>query len=244
MHPQIPYAAVLMSIAITLFTLLLFMRAIGRGSFAEPRRAARLFSWIIFPWLLLQAAWGFSGFYRQYQDMPPKLILTGVGPAMLSILALLLVKKWREGLFRLDQEALTWFHIIRVPVEFGLYVLCSYKTVAPEMTFEGRNFDIISGLTAPLVAWLVFKKNIGGRPLLIAWNLLCLVLLANIVVTAVLAAPFPFQEFGFGQPNVAVFYFPFVWLPTVIVPLVLLAHLASLFRLISGKGMKQTDAAG
>jgi hypothetical protein len=37
---------------------------------------------------------------------------------------------------------------------------------------------------------------------------------------------------AFEQPNRAVLFFPFAWLPTVVVPLVLLAHLVTIKRLI------------
>jgi hypothetical protein len=77
------------------------------------------------------------------------------------------------------------------------------------------------------------KKNIKGRLILI-WNILCLGLLINILANALLSAPFPFQQFAFDQPNIAILYFPFNLLPTFVVPLVLLAHLAAIRQLISG----------
>ena len=33
----------------------------------------------------------------------------------------------------------------------------------------------------------------------------------------------------------AVLYFPFIWLPSVVVPIVLFSHLASLWKLATGK---------
>jgi hypothetical protein len=49
------------------------------------------------------------------------------------------------------------------------------------------------------------------------------------------------QQIAFDQPNIGVMYFPFVWLPACIVPLVLLSHLASLYQLVSGS-YKVTDS--
>jgi hypothetical protein len=103
------------------------------------------------------------------------------------------------------------------------------------MTFEGWNFDILSGLTAPLVAWLAFRDGRANETVLTVWNLLALALLANIVVIAILSLPSPIQRFGFDQPNVAVEYIPFIWLPTVIVPIVLFSHLAALWKLFRGQ---------
>ena len=68
--------------------------------------------------------------------------------------------------------------------------------------------------------------------MILLWNFIALVLLINIVVNAVLSAPFPFQQFAFDQPNIAVLYFPFVLLPAFIVPIVLFGHLVSIRQLV------------
>ncbi len=106
------------------------------------------------------------------------------------------------------------------------------------MTFEGRNFDIISGLTAPIIYWLAFRGGKTNRPLLIVWNLIAFGLLINIVTNALLSFPFPFQQLAFDQPNRALLYFPFIWLPTLIVPIVLFCHLASFWQLFSKSSIK------
>jgi hypothetical protein len=100
------------------------------------------------------------------------------------------------------------------------------------MTFEGWNFDVISGLTAPLVAFFAFRNCQTNRPLLVAWNLAALALLTNVVVIAIFSLPSPIQKLGFEQPNIAVAYIPFIWLPALIVPIVLFSHLAALWNLL------------
>jgi hypothetical protein len=100
------------------------------------------------------------------------------------------------------------------------------------MTFEGRNFDIVSGITAPLVAWFAFRGDRVNRPVLIVWNLIALGLLLNIVATAFFAFPSPMQQIAFEQPNRAVMYFPFIWLPAIVVPIVFFAHIVSLWQLL------------
>jgi hypothetical protein len=107
------------------------------------------------------------------------------------------------------------------------------------MTFESRNFDILSGLTAPLIVWLVFKSGKFERNLLLGWNIVCLGLLINIVTHAILSLPYPMQKLAFEQPNQAVLYFPFVWLPSVIVATVLFCHVVSIWRLITYKEKAQ-----
>jgi len=103
------------------------------------------------------------------------------------------------------------------------------------MTFEGKNFDIISGLTAPLIFYFGYVRRQFNTGALLAWNIICLGLLINIVVIAIMSSPLPFQKLAFDQPNIAIFYFPFVWLPCCVVPLVLLSHLATMRQLLKGK---------
>ena len=99
------------------------------------------------------------------------------------------------------------------------------------MTFEGRNFDIISGLSAPVIWYFGFVKPKLSKTVIIIWNLICLGLLVNVSVYAVLSAPGNLQKFAFDQPNIALGYFPFLLLPGFIVPLVMLSHLAAIRKL-------------
>jgi hypothetical protein len=99
------------------------------------------------------------------------------------------------------------------------------------MTFEGSNFDILSGLSAPIVYYFGFVKKGLNRGMLIAWNIICLLLLINASRLAVLSMP-NFGLIGAEQPDIALGQFPFILLPAVIVPLVLFAHLASIRNLV------------
>lgn len=189
---------------------------------------------VIIVWLLVQSVFGLTGFYLARDTFPPGFILLAL-PAILLIIVLFLLPKGRIFIDSFDTKTLTILHIVRVPVELTLYWLFIYEAVPQVMTFEGRNFDIVAGITAPVVYYFGYVKNSLNRSFLITWNLVCLGLLLNIVIIAVLSLPTPFQQFGFNQPNRAVFYFPFTWLPACIVPVVLFAHLTTLRKLISGK---------
>ena len=187
---------------------------------------------ILFLWLIVQAVIGLSGFYTVTNTMPPRFLLL-VLPPLLFIIGLFVTVKGRQYLDSLDIKSLTILHIIRIPVELVLFWLFINKAVPKLMTFEGRNFDILSGLTAPVIFYFGFIKQQIGKKIILLWNIICLGLLINIVVIAVLSAPFPFQKFAFDQPNIAVLYFPFVWLPCCVVPLVLLSHLATIRQLLN-----------
>lgn len=189
---------------------------------------------ILLTWLVLQSVIGLSGFYTVTSTMPPRFLFL-VLPPLLFIIGLFTTSKGRQYIDCLDVKTLTILHTIRIPIELVLFWLFINKTVPQLMTFEGRNFDILSGLTAPVIFYFGFIKKQIDRKIILLWSFICLGLLINIVVNGILSAPFPFQKFAFDQPNIAVLYFPFVWLPCCVVPLVLLSHLATIRQLLDGQ---------
>lgn len=208
-------------IIITLLTVWMFYVASGRST------AVLL---ILLLWLAIQGFVSYSGFYTNTEGLPPRFVLLP-GPALLAIVILFLTRSGRRFIDGFDPQTLTWLHTIRIAVELILLQLFIYKAVPQVMTFEGRNFDILAGLSAPFIAWFGYNRPKLGRTTLIIWNFLCIALLMNIVITAALTAPFVLQQLGFEQPNIAVLYFPFTWLPCCVVPIVLFSHLICLRKL-------------
>ena len=215
MIAHLPMYVNIVFILTTLLTVFLFYKA---GNLSKINLG------ILGLWLLLQAVLSYVGFYTVTNTTPPRFILLAL-PAVLLIIYLFLTAKGRVYLNNLDAKTLTLLHVVRIPVELCLYWLFLHKSIPQLMTFEGRNFDILAGLTAPVIFYFGYVKNKLGKTVLLLWNFICLGLLLNIVINAVLSAPSNFQQFAFEQPNTAILYFPFVWLPCCIVPLVLLAHL-------------------
>lgn len=182
-------------------------------------------------WTILLGAVAITGFFTVTSGMPPRFVPVLAVP-LLAIAALFGTRKGRAFVSGLDPGVLVLLNTIRIPVELVLYGLFIHGAVPELMTFTGRNWDILSGITAPLIWWFGYRKCILPRAALIWWNVMCLALLFNIVINAILAAPFDFQQQAFDQPNVAIFYFPYVLLPGVVVPIVLFSHLALLRSLL------------
>ncbi len=164
--------------------------------------------------------------------MPPRIMLFGLFPTLILIIVPFFTPKGKAFIDQINLKILTYFHTIRIPVEIVLVLLYHQGLVSVWMTFEGTNFDLFSGITAPFVAYFVFRTSKKHYKFLLWWNVLCLLLLLNVVITAVFALPSPFQKIAFNQPNVAILFFPFNLLPTLIVPIVLFGHLVAIRRLI------------
>lgn len=181
--------------------------------------------------MLLQAVLALNGFYATFDQVPPGPVFLLL-PSVVLLLMVFLTKRGKAWIDTFQLKQLTLLHIVRIPVELVLFWLCEEKLVSPYMTFEGWNYDIFSGISALLIYLVAFKQQQTKTRLLLLWNILCLLLLINIVTIAILALPTPFQQLSFKQPNLAVAFYPYVWLPGIIVPAVLFSHLVSIRALL------------
>ena len=191
---------------------------------------AKILIFLLAFWLFFTAFLAISGFYLNSEAFPPRVMSVGVLPALLVIVAYFIFFR-KNFIEKLPLKTLTLLSVIRIPVEIVLLWLFQGGLVPQSMTFEGRNFDILSGITAPIVYFLAFRGGRINRPLLIVWNLFALALLANIVTTAILAFPSIDPQLPAALQNRGVAYFPFIWLPAIVVPIVFFTHLVSLWKL-------------
>lgn len=196
------------------------------------RLMIRRFGLILLAWIILQTGLSLGGFYSANPAALPPPFLAMVIPPLLLIAGVFVSPKGRAFIDRLSIWHLTLLHVVRIPVEIVLYWLFLEKAIPEVMTFAGRNWDILAGISAPFVVYFLIDRRYR-RGALILWNILSLLLLLHIIVTAVLSAPLPFQQFGLDQPNLAIFYFPICFLPALIVPMVLFSHLAALRLLVT-----------
>jgi hypothetical protein len=190
---------------------------------------AKILIFLLAFWIIFTSILALNGFYL-VNTFPPRVFLFGVLPALLLI-AVYFIFFRQNFVEKLPLKTLTILSIIRIPVELTLLWLFQGGLIPQSMTFEGRNFDILSGITAPIVYFLAFRGGKVNRPLLIGWNIFALLLLFNVVITAVLAFPAFNPNLAPELQNRAVSYFPYIWLPAVVVPIVLFSHLASLWKL-------------
>jgi hypothetical protein len=188
---------------------------------------------IALAYLLVPGILAWRGMLDRYNPLPaPALLMVLV----LTVITLTLTLSSVGGrlIACIGLPALVGFQAFRIPVEWLLHRLYQEGVIPVEMTYAGRNFDIVSGLTAAALGWWLAR---GGRSpgLVVAWNVLGLALLANIVTIAVLSTPVPFRQFTDGPANLLPSLMPYVWLPTFLVQLALAGHVL-IFRHIRSAG--------
>lgn len=190
-------------------------------------------------WIGLQIVLSINGIYSNDTSfVPPKIFLFGVLPILIFCSGLFVTQSGRKYIDSLSLKKISFLHIVRIPIEFVLLWLFLHKTIPQLLTFEGLNFDIIMGMTAPLIIYFGFTRGKLARRFLLAWNILGVLLLSLVFILAILSSPFPLQQLALDQPNIALLHFPFALLPTFIVPVVLLGHFVSLRRLMKGGANK------
>jgi hypothetical protein len=173
-------------------------------------------------WMALTWSAAMSGILREWDRTPP--------PFALLILALLVVSvtlSFGAVGTRIAHQTPLWALVavqsFRLPLELSMHALYERGIMPVQMSYSGRNFDIVTGATAVIVAVIV-KAGAGGRWLVGAWNVLGLGLLINVVSVAILSTP-RIRYFGDDQVVTFVTYVPFVWLPAVMVVAALAGHL-------------------
>jgi len=177
----------------------------------------------------IQSIAAYSGFYLNTEAFPPRFILV-LAPTFVLFFLAFRNNKIETILNYRRTKVSTFLHLVRIPVEIVLLHLFLNDMIPQLMTFEGRNYDILAGITAIIVGALHYKDRISKR-FMILWNYIGLALIFFIVINGLLSSELPFQQFAFDQPNRAVLYFPFVLLPAVVVPIVIFTHITDIMKL-------------
>lgn len=183
-------------------------------------------------WLLLTGAITLAGGLQDF-SLPPRLVLL-----VFTALAGLTVLAWRSDWHTKPLGFLVGYQAFRILVEFAIHRAVVEGVAPPQLSWEGRNFDIVTGVGAALLAPFAHRLPVWA---LHAWNAIGLALLVNVVSVAILSFPTSFQVF---QPaNIWVVFFPFSWLPLVLVMMAWLGHVVLFKRLLEEGRTARTTAA-
>lgn len=218
--------ATALCIALSLGLPLLIAYGLGRLGYSRRTRLLVLLGFAA--WLGLTGLLAARGLLADFKTRPPRLMLVLLPPLLLS-LGLSFHPRVQAFLATVPMAWLIGFQAFRLPVEIFLWLLAGDGVAPPQMTFEGRNWDILTGLTALPAAWAWTRMPAARARIALGWNLFGLALLLNIVTVAILSMPTPWQQL---QPaNTFVAWPPFVWLPALLVPLAYSWHFFALRQL-------------
>lgn len=204
---------------------------------------ALVFIWLSHPkdkiplmfWLLMGAIGSYlvwEGAQLDNSQLATRLLYVTL-PATLLPLLYLFTSRGRRMLHIINDEFLHYTHTLRLAIAFVLLWLHKSQLMPADLTFEGWNYDIIIGLTAPLVAHIGYTQKMLTRNIIIGWNVIGILFLLNIMMHAALSVPGPLHLINHDMPNVAILHFPYQLLPTLVVPILFYCHIVAIVRLLT-----------
>ena len=186
------------------------------------------FFWGMGLWMLLGVLIAESTFILNFTNVPPGFLLVLFGSfAVTTVLAF--SRLGTVWIHYAGPVALIALQSFRLPLEIFLYQAYELGIMGKQMTYVGWNYDILTGISAILLALWLWKKPLNPT-LILTWNIICFTLFVIIITTAILTAPTLFQQFPVGEIEVFIaVYFPYILLPMVLVQAAFFGHIL-LFR--------------
>ena len=220
---------------VCLILILTGLRAVLKKTNWERNTQNKIFfatTFILITWIGWLTILSYKGFFTDFSKLPPRPALAMLLPLPV-IFVIAFSKKGTQLLQTIPSHWLVFMQSFRVIVELLLLFAFMAGKLPVQMTFEGRNFDVLTGLFALPVGYLLARKRPYASRLAIAFNIIGIVLLLNILVIAVLSMPTSIRYFVNEPSNTLVAEFPVILLPGVLVPLAYAMHIFSFRQLLT-----------
>ncbi|TDW95830.1 hypothetical protein [Dinghuibacter silviterrae] len=182
---------------------------------------------LVVAWIAIISGLAVNGFFADFTKLPPRLPFALLIPLPV-VLAVAYSKRGTQWLRSLPPQWLIYIQTMRILVEIGLWLAVSFALLPVQMSFEGRNFDVLTGLMAIPVGYFVFVKRTWPRGIALVFNIGGLLLLTNALALGVLSMPLPIRMFHNAPDSGLLARFPYIFLPGVLVPLAYTGHIFSL----------------
>jgi hypothetical protein len=225
----------LLLLTAALLALLLYPlgRALNRAVAGGAGRAYARGVWaVVLAYLVaatLLCALAAGGFFSAAEAIPPRgILILGLGLGSTAALASLSTKGRLRFLNFIPPQWLVLIQTYRIAVEVVLLLLYGENLIPKELTWEGRNFDVLIGLTALPVGYLLARRPERWRRAAVIWNAAGLVSLLNIFVLAAASFPSPFRVYALNHLPT---YFPGILIGALVAPAAVYLHVLSLKQL-------------
>lgn len=214
-----------------------YWKSIRKTKFSESKQRTIFFITFgsLLLWLAITSILSKAGVFRNFDVFPPPFFILLIVP-LVAVIFFTSRSTTLEILKHIPPHQLIYLQSFRVLVEILLWMLFVDNLLPIQMTFEGRNFDILAGLTSIAMGCLVSRGRVS-KTIALVWNVACLGLLINIVTIAILSTPTPLRVFMNDPANRVVAEFPIVWLPAALVPLAYGLHILSIRQLLQKRDM-------
>jgi len=182
-------------------------------------------------WLGYVGVLAHFGVFRDF-SLPPRIPLLTVLPALGFVFWFFKTGRHRALLHRVPRWQPVVFQAFRIWVEFLILGAALRGLGSQEPTMEGYNFDIITGITAPVVALLVYRWQVLSERWVFWWNVMGLLWIVNVVFIFISLIGFP-QVWGYAQTTISPDFgqMPYLLIPAFFMPSAVFMHVFSLMQL-------------
>ncbi len=206
----------------------LFLTYRAEGGFKTYSKRTLIF---LIAWITVTYISGKLGIFQDFSAMPPRFFL--LLPTILIVLYFLMKTKHTELIVNnISIYVLIGIQSFRFFPE--IFLDLSYREgLAPiQMTYHGRNLDILVAALALTILVLNKRIPISPKKLGVIFSFIGLGLLINILTIAILSTPTPIRYFMNEPANTFVTEAPYIWLPTVFVSLAFWGHFILIKKLL------------
>lgn len=185
-----------------------------------------LAGWFIYLFILSQTG------ILQNTDLPPKFPIFLFLPFVIFTIVFYIRNKNDEVIRSMPNTWPVYYQTFRIFVEL-LLLYTFYKAIVPvQATFEGLNFDILMGISAPFVGYFVFGKPVKNLTLARAWNVLGILMILFVAVVVGTSFYVP-HIWGSDTPltNPVFMKFPYLLIAGFLAPSGIFMHVVSLIQL-------------
>ncbi len=195
------------------------------------QKSARQFSAYALAWLTFVLVVSYSNVVIPTDDQPvPILGILVIGSTVLGTALLTRSAFARQVVNAIPLHWLATVQIYRV-IGILFLVLQSDGLLSAYFAASTGWGDILVGVTAPLVGYLLFRDAVKYRFVGIAWCVAGITDLLLVLYKGLTSAPGPLQTAAFDLPTVVIAYFPFPIIPLLIVPISIILHVQLIRRL-------------
>lgn len=209
----------------------LWVLLLARG---DRRRGLRLLA-VVVAVMALSAVAARSGLLARFELRPPPMVIM-VASVLAMGIGTGLSPLGRAAAAEVPLAALVGLQSFRFPLELVMHHAGTRGIMPPEMSYSGYNFDIVTGVTALILGLALARGVRVPRGLLWAWNVWGIWCLVAVLAVALAASPMV-RAFG-DDPrhvNTWVVFFPYVWLPVVLVTVAIASHVVITRKLVAGR---------
>lgn len=179
---------------------------------------------LLLVWVAYVVAMSFTGILDNL-SMPPKAPVFIILPAFVIVFITTSRKSFRSVIERTPKHFPVFIQSFRILVELLIYGAFVDGFFPQRVTFEGLNYDILMGIIALPMGYLILR-GIAKRQAILAYNIVGLAVLS--LTGYAFVSSFYFSDFVGAGGAIALVQVPFILLPGVLLPFAIFYHVVSI----------------